>query len=382
MRDKAKRQSDTADYIICVAVLIQSALVIFQHILMGIFHIDPEETTVYRVVMTAIPMTIAIILAVLRKPILFIITYLIALSILLFHAVIFPSNLEYILDEGFRFLLPLVLSSALCLITVRDISIVEKSAEIVSWITALFVFIYVFAFLRGRFSIDSYSMGFSYGCLFPMLILYTRGRMLSKVVSIILFFIVLSIGSRGAAFVFVFFVAFDMFRSHNRFRWVAFAAGMLLVLLLPEVISFLGTLGINSRTLFLLNEGNIYYTSGREEIYAQTITVLKDNLYLGLGLFGDRAILGGAYCHNLFLEIFVDYGFFLGTLIILLGIIALVVSYRASSSGYRTMWMIFALSGIFPLMATSSYLIYNPLAILIGYSVLVCKRHNNISDNL
>lgn len=375
MRDKSLRRSNIIDYIICLAVLIQSALVIFQHVLMGVYGVDPEGTTIYRVVLTAVPMIIAIILAFVRKPSLFIIAYVIALLILLLHALVFPSNLPYITKEGLRFLLPVVIPSALCLTAVRDIRIVEHSAVIISWVSAFLVFVYALAFFQGRFEIDSYNMGFSYGCLLPMLILYTRRKAFPVLVSLLMFLIVVSIGSRGAAIVFVVFVAIDLFLSRSRFRWVAVIAGFLFVFLLPELHSFLDTIGISSRTLRLLTEGNINYTSGRDKIYDTVISAINEHPVLGLGLFGDRLYLNGAYCHNLFIEIYADFGFIFGSLIILIGIITLFVSYRASRYGYRTMWLVFALSGILPFMASSSYLIYNPLAILIGYSVLVNNNY-------
>lgn len=379
--ETTKRWSTAVDYLICIAILIQSALVIFQYVLMGLYGIDPEGTTIYRVVLTAVPMIIAIILAFIRKPSLFIIVYLIALLILLLHAVVFPSNLPYITKEGLRFLLPVVIPSALCLIAVRDIRIVEHSAVIISWTTAFLVFIYALAFFRGKFEIDSYSMGFSYGCLLPMLILYTRRKVFPVIVSLIIFIIIVSIGSRGAAIVFVVFVAIDLFLSRSRFRWFAIIASVLMIMLLPQLDSFLDTIGINSRTLRLLTEGNINYTSGRDEIYDKVVAAINEHPVLGLGLFGDRRYLNGAYCHNLFIEIYADFGVLFGTLIMLIGIIELFVSYRASRFGYRTMWLVFALSGILPFMASSSYLIYNPLAILIGYSVLVNNNYKKERGN-
>ena len=374
LKGRSKRQSDVVDYIICMAVLIQSALIIFQHILMGIFGIDPEGTTIYRVVLTAVPMIIAIILAFIRRPSLFLIVYIIASAILLLHTLVFPANAEFIMKDGLRFLLPVVIPSALCLITVRDIGIVERSAVIISWATVFMVFIYAFAFFRGLFLIESYSMGFSYGCLLPMLVLYTRRKVFPVIVSFLVFLVVVSIGSRGAAAVFVVFVAIDIFLSRSRFSWVAVAAGVLFVLLLTAFSSIVDSLGINSRVLNLINAGDIGHTSGREGIYGAVIAAMKGHLLLGLGLFGDRVFLEGAYCHNLLLEIFVDFGLFFGTMIILFGILALFICYRASRNRYRTMWLVFALSGILPFLASSSYLIYNPLAILIGYSVLVYNR--------
>ena len=311
----------------------------------------------------------------------FVVVYLIALLVLLFHIILFPSNSEFIIKDGLRFLLPVVIPSALCLITVRDIRIVENSAVIISWITAFLVFVYAAAFFLGRFTIDHYNMSFSYGCLLPMLVLYTRRKPIPLIVSIFLFIIVVSIGSRGAAIVFVVFVVLDLFLSRNRFSWVVLLVGAAFVFLLPLFLSYLDSIGINSRTLTLLIEGRIDHTSGRDELYDSFIAILKEHPFLGIGLFGDRIATNGAYCHNLILEIYLDFGLFIGTFILLYGIVALIISYRASRIVNRTLWLIFAFSGIMPFMASSSYLIYNPLAILIGYSVLVVNHYRNIESH-
>ena len=45
---------------IAFAVLLQSFLVILQQVLIAVFHMPPEATTIYRVVLTAIPLSVAI----------------------------------------------------------------------------------------------------------------------------------------------------------------------------------------------------------------------------------------------------------------------------------------------------------------------------------
>lgn len=48
------------DHYIAFAVLLQSFLVILQQVLIAVFHMPPEATTIYRVVLTAIPLSVAI----------------------------------------------------------------------------------------------------------------------------------------------------------------------------------------------------------------------------------------------------------------------------------------------------------------------------------
>ena len=50
------------DFIISFAVMIQSLLIVLQTIMIGFFYMDADATTIYRVLLTAIPMIIAMII--------------------------------------------------------------------------------------------------------------------------------------------------------------------------------------------------------------------------------------------------------------------------------------------------------------------------------
>lgn len=63
------------DYILSFAVVVQSLLVIFQQCLIGVLHMDPESTTIYRVVLSAIPIMYAMYYILCRKKILFVVIY-------------------------------------------------------------------------------------------------------------------------------------------------------------------------------------------------------------------------------------------------------------------------------------------------------------------
>ena len=47
---------------VAFAVLLQSFLVILQQVLISVFHMPPEATTLYRVILTAIPLSLAIVI--------------------------------------------------------------------------------------------------------------------------------------------------------------------------------------------------------------------------------------------------------------------------------------------------------------------------------
>lgn len=360
------------DFLICIAVFIQSPLILLQHVLIDVFGMSAEATTPYRVILTAIPMLFAIYLSIHRKPRLFLFTYIIAFILLLTTIVFFPQNTPYVMSEGLRFLLPVVIPSALCLASVRSLEASERALLAMSWVSAIFVFFYVFAYLRGFIVFDSYNMSFSYGCLLPMIALFYRKSLGSIVASLIMFLAVVAIGSRGAAVVFVCYVIADTLFSNSKGTFIILLAGIVFLLFLPLFSTWLGDLGISSRTISLYSEGDlISYDAGRGEIYSSFSFDSVEHPLLGIGLYGDRYYTGGGYCHNVLLEICIDFGFILGPIIILVLFAKLVQQFFMISLYYKRVLLKYVFFGLLPLMVSGSYLQSPYLSILIGMSCLI-----------
>lgn len=84
--------------------------------------------------------------------------------------------------------------------------------------------------------------------------------------------------------------------------------------------NILEKVGLKSRMLNSLIEGNITLDSGRNRLWAMAIEMIQENPILGAGVYADRA-KGGIYCHQIILEILLDFGMIFGTMIILYMII-------------------------------------------------------------
>src|SRR5690554_4760729 len=110
--------------LVAFAVLLQSFLVILQQTLISVFHLEPEATTIYRVILTAVPLSVAIIIVLFKKWLSFIMVYTITILILLFNIILFPQNEVYLKLNSLRFLLPIVIPSALCLMYLSSIDVV------------------------------------------------------------------------------------------------------------------------------------------------------------------------------------------------------------------------------------------------------------------
>ena len=157
-----KYKDNRGDYIISFAVMIQSLLIVLQHVLMDVGGMALESTTIYRVILTAIPMVLAIFYAFRKNGTRFFVVYAFVILLLLFTIIAFPQNTGYIQSDGLRFLLPVVIPSALCLMSVSDFKVVERTLYVISWGTAMLVLFYIIQYFRGVFVIDDYNMSYSY----------------------------------------------------------------------------------------------------------------------------------------------------------------------------------------------------------------------------
>jgi hypothetical protein len=360
---------------IAFAVLLQSFLVILQQVLISVFYMQPEATTTYRVILTAVPLSVAIIITLYRKWQTFLLVYGITILVLLFNIIIFPKNEIFLKTYSLRFLLPVVISSALCLIYLSNIDIVESVLYKISWSTFFLVLFYVISYFSGNFVIKGYNMSFSYGLLLPMLSLYSRKNLYSLLASLLLFLIVLGIGSRGAAIVFMMYVVYDIFQSNKKFIIPVVIAMGVFFLSLNTLAQWFESIGIYSRTLNLIINDDIGHMSGRDIIYDKMTDIFWENPIKGIGLFGDRYYLNGAYTHNLILELYLNWGIIGATFIIIFFVWKFVVTFIRSDKKNRNILVKYLLASVAPLMVSGSYLVDYDLGIFIGVLFLIGREN-------
>ena len=364
------------DFVICFAVFWYCVISLFLTLLIKMNVLSMDTQTTYRVIMTAVPMTFAIIVGVRRKPVLFLAAYLVTFFVLILTSVIFPENQPYIQDEGLRFLLPVCLSSALCLMSVYDINIVYKTLIIISYLAFICAISFFVLYFLGFFSIDEYSMNFSYSCLLPMLVLYNEKKIHSIIFSITLFLMVLAIGSRGAVLSYLGFVLYDLFSRTNKSRWWIVFMGILFVVMIPRFESFLSSIDITSRTMTMLENDEISDDSGRSMIQQMARQLILEHPF-GLGIYGDRAKLNNAYCHNIALELMVDFGWFIGGGICLLGFVKLLKLFKSSDKIGRCYLILMIMVGIFPFFFSGSVFQSGEPWWVLGFSVLLYKKNKH-----
>ena len=147
---------------------------------------------------------------------------------------------------------------------------------------------------------------------------------------------------------------------------------------------FLSSIGFgNSRTVQNLINGSISDDNGRAEIWAIAIEMIQKNgiLGLGYGAYGDRYVIRPryiwvGYCHNVFLELLIDYGVIVGSILILIGLyVAIKMLFRIKEEIWRDTFLVFFIASC-KLLLYGSYwyceAFWGAIAVGVGYSM--CKK--------
>lgn len=360
-----KRRELMIDYIITSAVFLQPILILLQQVMIYVFYMPAEDTTSYRVLFTAVPMSVAILLSIFRKPRLFLISYSVALLLIFLTTIFFPANNEYLFSNSIRFLLPVVLPSALCLMSIRNYEIVERIMYYCSIVVAFEVLFIAYFFFMGVVSIDRYNMTFSYGCLMPMIVLFSKKKFVSMALSLSLFIVVLGIGSRGANVFFVIFVIGNLLMNDKKkMIWIILLV-IIFIFLLPYLADIFESYGISSKTLRRLDEGTLSESNARDYIWDFYLNMLLEHP-MGIGLYGDRVYLDSAYCHNILLEILLNFGIFGGSFILLFLSFYCIRLFNLSTRLQQNKIWLYLMAFVAPLMLSESYIQSNTFFVAVG----------------
>lgn len=142
-------------------------------------------------------------------------------------------------------------------------------------------------------------------------------------------FMILSNGSRGPAlFIGLFVVAFavvHMQKSRKKVLYIFLMVAVVILLytfyipLLMLLAELFDSLGISSRFITKMLNGSLLENNGRIEIWTAAWEMIKKNPF-GYGAMGSQPVISkyiyAGYPHSVFLEIFIDFGVFLGSLIL------------------------------------------------------------------
>ncbi|MDO4306317.1 MAG: O-antigen ligase family protein [Eubacteriales bacterium] len=249
-----------------------------------------------------------------------------------------------------------------------------------------------------------YSLTFGYDVLLYVLVFLYAAFEKKKVIDIILsiagIFMILKGGSRGPLLCIAIFViiliakSFQESRSSKKMGMLLATIGLAVILfvsydkILSALINLLNQFNVSSRTLTMLLEGSIADNNGRYEIWNAAIEMIKKNPF-GYGAMGTRHVIYYyhyvGHCHQIFLEMLVDYGVFLGTaLIILMLAKAFQILFSKGTEKWFGVFMIFFCRSCHLLMSGTYWHLLSfwaciGIGVSIYYEKKTCKRRRKIN---
>lgn len=210
-----------------------------------------------------------------------------------------------------------------------------------------------------------YNLGFGYDVLLLFVLFTVLGKKESKwyyCLSGIALICILMAGSRGPLLGVALILVIQLW-DRLRVRRIAvkltiiglFAAVFgVIIVNLSTIMMGLGFLlqrfGFSSRTALLLMSGNFNADSGRGTIYSIALELIKTGGPFGHGIYGDRFVISQktsmwiGYCHNIALEILVDFGYLMGGIILLVMIYRIIRVLKAPDSEWRSLYLIFLIA--------------------------------------
>lgn len=246
----------------------------------------------------------------------------------------------------------------------------------------------------------SYSLSFGYKMLFSSIVFMYLFVIKKK--KVYLPFLVISIftillgGSRGpliGMLVAVLFLIWQFFVNSPSYKKliVMFVGVSAIVFILTvgfdaviDLVKYVAVeFDISSRSIDMFLKGTLSENNGRDKIYGLAINMIKENPF-GYGMYGDRYVIGQyyywGYCHNIFLELLIDFGVVLGLLIILFILWkSIKMLFMCKDETYKFIFFIFFTSSLQLLLSSSFW--YSPffwacIAIGVNYSKSVRDRNN------
>lgn len=272
-------------------------------------------------------------------------SYLLFIAVYLISCLMAVSRSEpisVIIKESALWTLCFWLPIGLLTFSVSDKSILYNEVYKLSFVRSAILLFYFFwnvwAGLSMKDGQTDYSMHFSYALILPLLLHIDRLLSRFSWELFILFAIelgaILILGSRGTMFCLLsyFLIRFLAEKSSikQKIRNLIFLGiGFLILTIIGRNMDALNNIGLGSRLLSYADAGEVTDLSGRDVLWAQTLSMISENPLIGYGLGGeyyslslfiyktgaDELVITSISPHNGFMGMIVCFGIPLGLLI-------------------------------------------------------------------
>lgn len=306
-----------------------------------------------------------------------------------------PKNCEYIEEDLWR-----IMGLAVPVYFIGLAYDHEAMEKDLYWCSALGVIImcaYMVFLLNSNRDIESDNMDASYKVLPSVLYLFYWAYRDKQVHHWLLAFagtsLIFSYGTRGPIMIIAVYCGLQMFRNvfrNKRNVWHIIGAVVLPIvavfLIMTDTLTVFAIylmgifeeLGLSTRIFDYFLKGEFVESLGRAKIANAVTESIANNVFLGNGFYGDRVVAGN-YAHNLVLELWCQFGIFIGSAMLV------AVAWITISGLRRIHWMqkkdmyLLLLCLVFvKLMLSSSYAVEPYLYFVLGMAVDSCRSNKEM----
>ena len=149
--------------------------------------------------------------------------------------------------------------------------------------------------------------------------------------------------------------------------------------ILNGIASLLNQLGIDSRNLDKLLSASMTDDMNRALLYEKSGALISSGGLFGHGIYADRLSLGN-YCHNIFLELFIDFGYFGGPLVaVYIGIVIYRSLFKYKDSNWKMIFLIMISSCFTRLLV--SYSLWLDVKLWIAFAIYMNMKKERMQNS-
>lgn len=318
--------------------------------------------------------------------------------LVVFSYVVFPANQMYIeekLGKIFLYTLPMYFMGISC--TGEDCKKTLYWSSLCS-VTTLF-FYQLILFGRGDL-IGAYNMDVAYKALPSVMFLVSwvleKHGLHNWLIAAGGILLVLTYGTRGPMLAVLIFLCIGIYvrvlRSQKRYVRLIFIISAAIIIILfssPSISVYIferlskwfESIGFSTRIFDFILEGELAESTGRDILLSSTIAAVGQRPFLGYGIMGDRVILGGIYCHNIFWEFMCDFGVLLGSIFLLSIVVLIFRAIKGTKNNENSFFVLsFVIMVITKLFLSYSYIIEPYFFFMLGVCVVTVRNSKHIKE--
>lgn len=244
-----------------------------------------------------------------------------------------------------------------------DMKYITKGFEKTIYFASIYLLFDYFTRVRLNYN---YNMAYAYWIIVPICGLMYRyfkyRRIIDILLSIICFITLVISGSRGAlvvcvACVFFFYIVDNSMSKNNIYKWGAFLCVAIIVYLnIDSILDYLSKYSDVSRNIKKLVTGQFLISNNRNTLQSICSNLIDLNKW-GYGSLASRQlIVGYPYPHSVYYELQLDYGVYIGTMVLAIIIgMAVYILFKNKRNEFILICGIVSIVGLISLFFSSTY---------------------------